>query len=321
MLDLRQFHVLRAIARNGSIAAAARSLHYGQPTVSHHLAALESHLGTRLVDRGPRGAELTDMGHLLLGHVDPILDRVDSAEADVRGRLQYGVTTLRVGTFATAGARLLPPALRQVLPGSGVRVELVEAEPLELVALVRAGTVHCALIYDLSGAARRPSTDLETVHLADDPYRLILPPAHPLAGQPVIDLADLRDESWIFSRSPHDPGDRMLVDACEALGYRPRVALHSDDYRLIYGFVAADSGIALIPQMAMDPREPVIVRPTVQDLGARSIDFVTRRGQRAPIVHALGKALVSAASTPASETELHQLRSSGVQTIPLNSPY
>jgi len=300
MLDLRQFQVLRAIARNGSIAAAGRTLHYGQPTISHHLAALESHLGARLVVRGPRGTELTDIGHLLLEHVDPILDRIDAAETDIRGRLQYGVTTLRVGTFATAGARLLPPALRRVLPGSGVRVELVEAEPLELLALVKEGTVHCALIYDLSGATRRPTSELVAVHLADDPYRLILPPAHRLAGHSVVDLADLRDEGWIFSRSPHDPGDRMLVDACEELGYRPRVVLHSDDYRLIYGFVAADSGIALIPQMAMDPREPVVVRPTVQDLGARSIDFVAQRGQRAPIVHALGKALVEAARASTS---------------------
>jgi molybdate transport repressor ModE-like protein len=303
MLDLRQFHVLRAIARNGSIAAAARNLHYGQPTISHHLSALESHLGTRLVDRGPRGTELTDIGRLLLEHVDPVLDRIEAAEADIRGRLQYGVTTLRVGTFATAGARLLPPALRQILPGSGVRVELVEAEPLDLLALVRAGTVHCALIYDLGGASRRPAADLVAVHLADDPYRLILPPSHRLAGQSVVDLRDLREEGWIFSRSPHDPGDRMLVDACEALGYRPRVVLHSDDYRLIYGFVAADSGIALIPQMAMDPREPVIVRPTVQDLGARSIDFVTQRGQRAPMVRALGRALVDAARPPASQAD------------------
>ncbi len=62
MLDLRQLTVLRAVAREGSLAGAARSLHYSQPTVAHHLAALESHLGVDLVSRTPRGATLTDLG-------------------------------------------------------------------------------------------------------------------------------------------------------------------------------------------------------------------------------------------------------------------
>ena len=76
MLELRQLTVLQAIARAGSMAGAARALHHSQPTVAHHLAALESHLGVSLVTRSTRGATLTDLGQLFLGHAEAVLDRL-----------------------------------------------------------------------------------------------------------------------------------------------------------------------------------------------------------------------------------------------------
>jgi DNA-binding transcriptional LysR family regulator len=291
MLDLRQFQVLRAIAQQGSLAAAARELHYGQPTISHHLGALESHLGARLVIRGPRGAVLTEMGLLLMEHVDPVLDQIDAAETDVKNRVQHGVSTLRVGTFPTAGARLLPRALSMVIPGSGVRVELVEAEPLVLVEKLRAHALHCALIYDMSDAAATDRPDLVITALSTDPYRLLLAADHRLADREVIDLRDLEQEGWILSRDTYDPGDRTLAAACRALGFRPQVALRSDDYSLIQGFVAAGIGVALVPEMAIDRREAVAVRTTVQDVGARCIQLAMPAGRRLPIAEALEGAL------------------------------
>lgn len=291
MLDLRQFYVLRAIAEEGSLAAAARRLHYGQPTISHHLAALESHLGTTLVERGPRGAELTELGLLFMGHLDPILDQLRAAEDDLANRVAHGLSTLRVGTFPTAGARMLPTALRKVIPGSGVSVELVEAEPLDLLERLRDRSLHCALIYDVSDASPTDRPDLAITTLLVEPYRLILAADHPLADQPVIDLRDLRDEGWILARDAYDPGDRGLLAAYERLGFRPRVALRSDDYGVIQGFVAAGTGVALVPEMAIDPGAAVRVRPTVQDVGARSIHFATLAGTRAPVVEALASAL------------------------------
>ena len=298
MIDLRQFHVLRAIAQHGSLAAAARELHYGQPTISHHLGALESHLGAQLVTRGPRGAVLTDMGLLLMEHVDTILNQVEAAETQLQNLQEHGVSTVRVGTFPTAGARLLPRALRQVIPGSGVRVELVEAEPLVLVEMLRSRLLHCALLYDLSNATEdRP--DLVVTPLGTDPYRLIMAADHRLSGQRSIDLRDLANDGWILSRDSYDPGERNLGAACQALGFRPQAALRSGDYSLIQGFVAAGIGVALVPEMAIDLRESIVVRPTRQDVGARSIQLAVPVGRRLPITDALEGALL-ATSGPGS---------------------
>ena len=65
MLDVTRLRVLVAVARYGSVTAAARALNYAQPSVSHHLARLEAETGTKLIQRAGRGIRLTDAGRLL----------------------------------------------------------------------------------------------------------------------------------------------------------------------------------------------------------------------------------------------------------------
>jgi DNA-binding transcriptional LysR family regulator len=300
VLDLRQFAVLAAIAEEGSLAGAARALHFGQPTVAHHLAALESHLDVTLVDRGPRGAVLTDMGELVLGHVQAVLRRLDVAENEVALQRRHGLSTLRIGTFATAGARLLPGAVRQVV-GDGIRLELVEAEPPELLEQLRRKALHCALVYGLDEADPALRDELEVHAICNDPYRLVLSVHHRLARRRVVDLADLAQDGWIFGHSEYDPGDRILVAHCDALGFRPRAVLKTDDYSLMHGFVATGAAVAVIPELGIDPRSDVTVRPTRQDLGSRTIQLVWPTGRTVPILTRLRQALQARADLlPAS---------------------
>ena len=75
MLDVTRLRVLAAVARHGSVTAAAKALNYAQPSVSHHLARLEAETGARLVERSGRGVRLTDAGRLLAGRAEEILGR------------------------------------------------------------------------------------------------------------------------------------------------------------------------------------------------------------------------------------------------------
>ncbi|GAA2272814.1 LysR family transcriptional regulator [Nonomuraea roseoviolacea subsp. roseoviolacea] len=294
MFDIRQFEVLRAIAVTGSLAGAARRLHYGQPTISYHLGALEAHLGARLVERRPSGAVLTDVGMLVLEHAGFVLDRLEAVEADVEARLSHGVSTLRVGAFGTAASRLLPGALRRATAGTDVRIELTEAEPLDLVALTRARSLHGAVIYDIGGEARY-GADLHVEALFDDPYRLLLPARHPRAAVAgPVDLATLAADGWIISRGSYDPSDQTLFATCQALGFRPRVVLRSDDYGVIHGFVGAGGAVALVPELALQPGYDTVARVPVQDVGARSVRFVRPAGPPPPVVERLGAELRAA---------------------------
>ena len=83
MLDVRRLQMLRAVHREGSISAAARSLGYTQPAISHQLARLEDEVATSLVTRSGRGVRLTDAGLALVEHADAIIARIDAAEQEV----------------------------------------------------------------------------------------------------------------------------------------------------------------------------------------------------------------------------------------------
>lgn len=284
MIDLRQFQVLRAIAVSGSLAGAARRLHYGQPTIAYHLGALEAHLGAQLVERSPTGAVLTAVGALVLEHASVVLDRIEAVESDVEARREHGVSPLRVGAFTTAAIRLLPGALRRSTEGTDVRVELTEAEPLELLTQVRARYLHCALIYGIGDEKAQYGADLHVESLFDDPYRLLLPAGHRQAGVEPVDLALLADEGWIISSGSYDPSDHTLYATCQSLGFRPRIVLKADNYSVIHGFVGAGGAVALVPELALEKGHEVVARATVQDVGARRIQFVTLAGPRPPAV-------------------------------------
>ncbi len=74
MLDLTRLRVLDAFARHGSVTAAAKELHYSQPTVSHHLGRLEAETGAQLVQRVGRGIRLTQAGQLLADRAAELAD-------------------------------------------------------------------------------------------------------------------------------------------------------------------------------------------------------------------------------------------------------
>ena len=94
MLDLTRLRVIDAVARHGSVTAAAKELHYSQPSVSHHLARLEDETGAQLLQRVGRGVRLTHAGQLLADRAAEIIGRVDAAEAELSAYV--GLTAGRV---------------------------------------------------------------------------------------------------------------------------------------------------------------------------------------------------------------------------------
>ncbi|MGH8826892.1 MAG: LysR family transcriptional regulator, partial [Jiangellaceae bacterium] len=148
MLDLTRLRVLLAVARTGSVTAAARVLHYSQPSVSHHLARLESESGARLVQRVGRGIRLTDDGRLLAERAAEIVGRVDAAEAELAARVGLQSGRVRLAAFPSALGTLVPKAaadLRRNYPA--LELQLDDAEPPDALRLLRSGAVDVAVIF------------------------------------------------------------------------------------------------------------------------------------------------------------------------------
>jgi DNA-binding transcriptional LysR family regulator len=280
MLNVSRLKVLKEVAYRGSLSAAADALSYTQSAVSQQIAALEGETGMTLLERHPRGVTLTAAGQTLVGHAEGILARLDAAEASLSAIAGLRGGRLRVASFPTAGATLLPLAIatfRSSYPD--VELTLAEGEPEEIVPRLRAGELDLALLFEFSGDSPLHE-DMTRTELLEDPMYLALPREHRLAGRERIRLADLSADAWVQT-SRSSPCARHVVRSCHAAGFEPNVAFESDDYQTVQGLVAAGVGVALIPQLALSVvREDIAIRALSPATPVRQVIAAAPAGAR-----------------------------------------
>jgi DNA-binding transcriptional LysR family regulator len=280
MLNVARLKVLDEVARRGSFSAAADALDYTQSAISQQIAALEQETGMTLLQRHPRGVSLTAAGQTLVGHAEGILARLESAEAALGAIAGLRGGRLRMASFPTAGATLMPLAIagfRARHPD--VELTLAEGEPEEIEPRLRAGEIDLALLFEFGAAAG--ADELTRVELLEDPLYLALPREHKLATKRKLRLEDLRGEAWVQTSSA-SPCARHVVRSCHAAGFEPNVAFESDDYQTVQGLVAAGVGVALIPELALNPvvREDIAIRALSPQPPVRQVVVATPAGAR-----------------------------------------
>jgi DNA-binding transcriptional LysR family regulator len=279
MLNLGRLRVLSEVVSRGSFSAAAEALSYTQSAVSQAVARLEAETGTTLVVRDRRGVRATVAGATLVEHAEAIFAQVEAAEADLAAVLGVRGGRLRVASFPSAGATLMPLAVasfRHRHPD--VSLTLAEGEPEDIAPRLRAGEFDLALLFEFPGARERPGVGLRTVTLLEDPMHVALPAAHPLAEKPALTLSDLRDQDWVQT-SASSPCARHVVRSCTAAGFEPNATFESDDYETVQGLVAAGVGVALIPRLALTRVHPgIVVRELAPRSPARKVVAATMAG-------------------------------------------
>jgi DNA-binding transcriptional LysR family regulator len=297
MLNPRRLEILRTVVDRGSFSEAADALSYSQSAVSQAIATLESEVGVSLIERSRNGASATPAGAALVGHAGGILAQIEAAEAELAAIAAGHGGRLRVASFPTAGATLLPQAIAGFRASHpGVELSLAEGEPEEIAPRLRSGEFDLVLLFEFEGGGERLGAAMRRFELLDDPLQLALPHDHPLAGNSRLRLQDLGGESWIQT-SAESPCAKHVVRSCHAAGFEPRVSFESDDYQTVQGLVAAGVGVALIPQLALSTVRPdVLVRPLDPDSPVRRVFAATPKG---------------AAATPALATMLNVLREAG----------
>jgi DNA-binding transcriptional LysR family regulator len=294
MFDVKQLRVLRAVAEHGSFSAAADALSYTQPAISQQIAALEKRAGTTLVDRGSRGVRLTDAGRTLVAHAEVVIARLAAAEAELEAIAGIRGGRVRLSSFPTAGASLLPPAVAEFTRRHpDVELNFMEREPEDASASLRAAELEIAIVFEYS-EMKQPEFDrmyegIELHHLVDDPMYLALPRNHPLAAKPRVSLNDVADETWVQESGAHSWCGSFHEAVCTNAGFQPKVGFRSDDYNVVQGLIAAGVGISLLPGLALtNLREDIVVRSLGKGAPARKIAAATLAGRyRSPATEAM----------------------------------
>ncbi len=291
MLDVTRLRVLVAVARHGSVTAAAHALNYAQPSVSHHLARLEAETGTKLVQRAGRGIRLTDAGRLLAERGAEVIGRLDAAENELAVYSGLRTGRLRLAAFPSALGTIVPAAAAMLhVQHPTVDLRLTEAEPPEALRMLRAGYVDVALIFrhepegdgDLPQAGENP--DVREQVLLTEPVELIVAAAPP-RGEPMLapavtevrpaDLARFAGQRWIAGC---DRCREHLLRQCAVAGFTPKIAFTTDDFVAVQALVAAGLGVALLPSLALRAARNPGVRP-VRLRGTRRSVVAVRYGE------------------------------------------
>jgi DNA-binding transcriptional LysR family regulator len=300
MLDVVRLRVLAAVARHGSVTAAARALNYAQPSVSHHLARLEAETGARLVERSGRGIQLTDAGRLLAGRAEEILGRLDAAEHELAAHVGQREERIRLAGFPSALATVVPAAtawLRASCPG--VELLLAEAEPQTALRLLRGGRADVALVFRyLRGGTPTAGADEEGTRarlLLDEPVHLVTQ----AAGDEVFPAAEAGLAAYAGHRwiAGCERCRAHLIWQCELAGFTPQIAFTTDDVLVAQALAAAGLGVAMLPDLALRAaRHPGIHAEPLPGARRQVLAFTYGEPPDPPAVERLLDALTLAAS-------------------------
>ncbi len=288
MLDITRLRVIDAIARHGSVTAAAKELHYSQPTVSHHLSRLEAETGAQLLQRVGRGIRLTQAGQLLADRASEIIGRVDAADAELAAHVGLTAGRVRLAGFSSAIGSFVPRAVA-ALAGNhpGLQISLLDAHPIESLELLRAGKIDVAIIFRYDESEPEPE-GVRLHHLLDDPMYLLTT----RRGQK---LSNLHEATWIGGC---DRCSSHLLALCAAEGFEPKIGYTSDDMVVMQELVAAGLGVTTMPGLALrSHRTKGIIASELP--GSRRHVYAATYGQPPdpPATQALLTALTHAAST------------------------
>jgi molybdate transport repressor ModE-like protein len=244
-IDPRRLLTLHAVARHGSFSRAAEELALTQSAVSQQVASLERQLGVQLLQRGRGGVRPTPAGDALIAHAAALAERLQLAGTQLAELASEEGRRLRVGAFPSALATLVPDAVAALVKRApGLEIQLAEGRLDALVKGVRDGELHVAVCFQDAAAPRREHPGTRRYDLADEPMGLALPPRHRLARRKQIPLTALADDAWTAPSR-----DGLIVRACRAAGFEPRLNIITGDPLAIRAVVRAGLAVTMTPRL------------------------------------------------------------------------
>lgn len=236
-----------AVAQNQQFSSAATALGVSQSTLSQALAALETGLGTQLVERSTRRVFLTAEGTQLLPRAQAVVEAVDAFNAAAAGASDPLQASLRLGLIPTVAPYVLPTVLSGLtdqLPALTLRV--IEDQTERLLGLLREGALDAALI-----ALPADASGVTAIPIYDEDFVLALPPGHPLSGKRRVPATALAELPLLLLDEGHCLRDQAL-DVCHKAGVRAELAnTRAASLGTAVQCVTGGLGVTLIPQSAV----------------------------------------------------------------------
>ncbi|BDH04695.1 LysR family transcriptional regulator [Streptomyces seoulensis] len=242
--DLGALELLLAVARLGSLGAAARELGITQPAASSRLRSMERQLGVALVDRSPRGSRLTDAGALVTDWARQVVAAAEVFDAGAQALRARRDSRLRVAASMTIAEYLLPGwllALRAGRPDTAV--SLLAGNSARVAELLLSGEADLGFVEGLT-----VPTGLDSAVIAHDRLTVVTAPTHPWARRPrPLETAELAATPLILRE--RGSGTRQVLDAALGAAARPLIELSSTT--AVKAAVVGGAGPAVLSELAV----------------------------------------------------------------------
>lgn len=247
-MELRHLRYFVAVAESLHFGDAAAKLRIAQPSLSQQIQQLETELQADLLHRTKRRVELTEAGKLFLDEARDILARTDRA-AMIARRVGNTGERLRVAVGYCMNQLAVVKAVSVFnRRRPNIRVELQTMPVTAQAAALRDNRLDIAFV-------RYPITDsgMNSELLSSEPLIAALPHRHRLAGRPTISLSALAGEEFVVTSRERVPVYHdFVLRACRDAGFIPNANHETDHVYLLLGFVAAGTGVALVPAFAQE---------------------------------------------------------------------
>lgn len=272
-MELYQLVYFREIARQKHFTHAAERLNLAQPALSQQMHNLEAELGTPLFVRGRKQTYLTPAGEVLLPYAEELLAQREAAKHAVAEVAQLRGGRLIFATISVVNAFWLSEVIhrfREQFPK--VELVLLEESSTRVTELVESGRAELGFLQ----LPLKSSKLLEVRELLKEPFVLLAPSTHAVARQKSVRLADMAQESFVFSAGR--AGDTAFA-ACRAAGFEPRIVCESDEDEAIRLLVQAGLGLAIVAKQAAREVLKGVVSITLRTPHVeRRLGLISRRG-------------------------------------------
>lgn len=305
MLDLHRLRILRELRRLGTVTAVAELLSYTHSAISQQLAQCEKDVGAKLYERAGRRIVLTEQGELLADYADELLALADAAQSAVLDSTSQVRGRIRVASFQTALASILPSALDSLKHKyPDLRLEIKQLDIENAMPALSKGTVDLILGEDYPGVMPLTDNTVDREHLIDDELVLITPQDSTLTFQDVEELAGHEGQPGVsFALDSVEFSLRRFFQAyCLQYGFEPKVDFETPD-PFLQTYLVRTGHACSVTSALFGPLQPGVRFVHLPGRPHRTLYTAVRAGRaQHPALRALREALAESAAEIAAQS-------------------
>nr|WP_147211391.1 LysR family transcriptional regulator [Oceanobacillus sojae] len=244
ILELKQLLYFKEVAKHKSITKAAQQIHISQPALSKSIKALEEELEAILIIRTNKTIDLTDAGNMVLEYTKEITGLVDEMKLTLNDLTNFSVGQLNIGLPPFIGSLFFPKVMKNFHRSyPNIKLDITEYGGARVVKSVEEGEFEL-------GVAVLPIDEqiFDVYPIVEEEMKLIVHKNHPLASFKEVDVKDLRDEEFIFYHEDFALNQIVRNHFFITAGFEPKILFKSMQWDLMSEMVAANLGIAILPQ-------------------------------------------------------------------------